>query len=156
MPMVRITLAVPEDLRFRRKLTMMSLRRKSQSRLTQDEFCARAIAAALDIEEKRERTKDQDSQLAVFLLGICVKEGGLTKVWIPKAKALLESIKFHPTTQASSSRDFRTRRGHGPENRQKLAKQESRATRKWPSFLLFTGWREWNRTTDPYRVKVVL
>jgi hypothetical protein len=57
VPMVRITLAIPEDLRFRLKLALMSLRRKRQSRMTQDEFCARAIAAQLDFEENREGAK---------------------------------------------------------------------------------------------------
>ena len=89
VPMVRITLAVPEDLRFRLKLAMMSLRRKSQCRMTQDEYCAKAIAAQLDLEEDWDGAKGRDSQLAAFL-GACVKEGGLTKAWMPKAKALLE------------------------------------------------------------------
>jgi hypothetical protein len=87
--MVRITLAVPEDLRFRLKVAMMSLRRKTQCRMTQDEFCAKAIAAQLDLEEDREGLKERDSRLAAFI-GSCMKEGGLTKVWIPKAKAVLE------------------------------------------------------------------
>ena len=40
--MVRITLTIPEDLRYRMKLALMNLRRKNQDRLTQDEFCAQA------------------------------------------------------------------------------------------------------------------
>ena len=87
--MVRITLAVPEDLRFRLKVAMMNLRRKCQSRMTQDEFCAKAIAAQLDLEEDREGLKERDNQLVAFI-GSCMKEGGLTKAWIPKAKAILE------------------------------------------------------------------
>lgn len=89
VPMVRITLAVPEDLRFRLKVAMMSLRRKTQCRMTQDEFCAKAIAAQLDLEEDRGGTKERDSRLAESI-GSCMKEGGLTKAWIPKAKAILE------------------------------------------------------------------
>ena len=45
VPMVRITLAIPEDLRYRLKLAMMDHRRKSRSRITQDDYCAQAIAA---------------------------------------------------------------------------------------------------------------
>ena len=48
VPMVRITLAIPEDLRYRLKLAVMNHRRKSPDKMTQDEFCAQAIAAHLD------------------------------------------------------------------------------------------------------------
>ena len=45
--MVRITLAIPEDLRYSLKLALMGHRRKNRSRLTQDEYCANAISAYL-------------------------------------------------------------------------------------------------------------
>jgi hypothetical protein len=50
-PMVKITLTIPEDMRYRMKIALMNLRRKNQDRLTQDEFCAQAIAAHLDLVE---------------------------------------------------------------------------------------------------------
>lgn len=51
VPMVRITLAIPEDLRYRLKLAMLDHRRENRSRITQDDYCAQAIAARLDQEE---------------------------------------------------------------------------------------------------------
>jgi len=111
VPMVRITLAIPEDLRFRLKLALMSLRRKRQSRMTQDEFCARAIAAQLDFEENREGAKARESQLAVFL-GTCVKEGGLTKATSPMPSSSLKVIsrawRSRPGECSSSSELFST------------------------------------------------
>ena len=51
VPMARITLTVPEELRYRLKLVLMNQRRTGRSRMTQDEFCAKAIGALLDLEE---------------------------------------------------------------------------------------------------------
>jgi hypothetical protein len=49
--MVRITLAIPEELRYSLKLALMGHRRKDRSRLTQDEYCANAISAYLGQEQ---------------------------------------------------------------------------------------------------------
>lgn len=89
VPMVRITLAVPEDLRYRLKMVLMDHQRKSRARMTQDEFCAKAIGAHLDQEEGRAGAGDRGKELATFL-GTCMQEGALAAAWIPRAKALLE------------------------------------------------------------------
>ena len=92
VPMARITLAIPEDLRYRLKLAMMDHRRKHRSRITQDDFCAQAIAAHLDKEERGRAMLDGEDSLAVFLRD-CLNGKGLTKAWIPKAEALLENVR---------------------------------------------------------------
>jgi hypothetical protein len=91
---VRITLAIPEDLRYRLKLAMMDHRRKHRDRMTQDEFCAQAIAAHLDQDVRRANPEDQVDPLAAFLHE-CLRERGLTKGWAPKARALLDSLDRH-------------------------------------------------------------
>jgi hypothetical protein len=48
VPMVRITLTIPEELRYRLKLTLMNQGRTTRSRMTQDEFGSKAIAALLE------------------------------------------------------------------------------------------------------------
>ena len=48
VPRVRITLTIPEDLRYRLKMTLMSQRRADRSKMTQDKFGSRAIAALLE------------------------------------------------------------------------------------------------------------
>ena len=89
MPMVRITLTIPEELRFRLKLAMMSQRRMTQSRLTQDEYCARAISAGLDRDQGGAKPGDETNPLRTFLVD-CLGKGALAEAWIPKAKTLLE------------------------------------------------------------------
>jgi hypothetical protein len=89
--MVRITLAIQEDLRYRLKLTMMNHRRRNRSRLTQDEFCARAIAAQLDLDEGVAAPRNQPAPLATFLSD-CLREGALAEAWVPKAQALLAGV----------------------------------------------------------------
>lgn len=91
VPMVRITLAVPEDLRYRLKMTLMGHRRKSRVKMTQDEYCAKAISALLDLDEGGRNPRSQLAQFAAFLRD-CLEEGALTKEWAPKAKALLEQL----------------------------------------------------------------
>ena len=91
LPMVRITVAVPEDLRFRLKVTLMGQRRKSRNKMTQDEYCAKAIAAQLDLDEGGPDPRNQVAQVVAFLKE-CVSAGALTKGWAPKAKSLLESL----------------------------------------------------------------
>jgi hypothetical protein len=88
--MVKITLTIPEDLRYRMKLALMNLRRKNQDRLTQDEFCAQAIATHLDLVEGSTKGANQADPLVSFLQE-CLQGRGLAKAWAPKAKALLEN-----------------------------------------------------------------
>jgi hypothetical protein len=90
--MVRITLAIPEDLRYRLKLAMMDHRRKHRNRITQDDFCAQAIAAHLDREERSRAMAEHEDLLAAFLHD-CLSGRGLTKNWAPKAKALLANLR---------------------------------------------------------------
>jgi hypothetical protein len=88
VPMVRITLAIPEDLRYRLKLAMMDHRRLNRSRITQDEFCAQAITVHLDTVERGRPLPKREDPLVTFLQE-CLERRGLTKTWAPKAKALL-------------------------------------------------------------------
>jgi hypothetical protein len=89
--MVRITLAIPEDLRYRLKLAVMNHRRKNQDRITQDEFCAQAIATRLDLMEGSTNVGRQVEPLVSFLQD-CLRERGLARGWAPKAKTLLENL----------------------------------------------------------------
>ena len=91
VPMVRITLAIQEDLRYRLKLTMMNHKRRNRSSLTQDEYCARAISAQLDLDEGVAAPRNQVAQLAAFLSD-CLREGALAESWVPKAQALLTGV----------------------------------------------------------------
>ena len=90
-PMVRITLAIPEELRYRLKLAVMNHRRKNQDRITQDEFCAQAIAARLDQMEGSADAGKQVEPLVSFLQE-CLRERGLARGWAPKAKTLLDNL----------------------------------------------------------------
>ena len=47
-PTARITLTIPEDLRFRLRVALMNHQRRTRTRMTQDAFCAMAIAAFLE------------------------------------------------------------------------------------------------------------
>jgi hypothetical protein len=98
--MVRITLAIPEDLRYRLKLAMMDHRRKNRSRITQDEFCAHAIAAHLDQEDQPWAMHSDEEPLAAFLRD-CLKGGGLTRDWASRAKALLAPPRPHARPSTS-------------------------------------------------------
>jgi len=90
LPMVRITLSIPEDLRYRLKLAMMDHRRTHRKRITQDEFCAQAIAEKLDAEENARCRGTAESALAAFLKE-CLEAGGLDQDWTPRAEALLRT-----------------------------------------------------------------
>ena len=89
--MVRITLAIPEDLRYRLQLVLMGHRRKNRSRMTQDEYCAKALCAQLDQDEGSPDIRNQLAKCTAFLRD-CLREGALTKGWAPKAKALLGGL----------------------------------------------------------------
>jgi hypothetical protein len=91
VPMVRITLAIPEDLRYRLKMVVMGHRRKTRIKMTQDEYCAKAIGALLDLDEGGPDPRVQVAELAAFLRE-CIYDGALTKGWAPKAKELLKGI----------------------------------------------------------------
>lgn len=94
VPMVRITLAIPENLRYRLKLAMLDHRRKHRSRITQDEFCAQAIAAHLDQQDRCGTLPAGEDPLAAFLRD-CLNSRGMTKPWLPRAKALLAALQPH-------------------------------------------------------------
>ena len=91
VPMARITLTVPEELRYRLKLVVLNHRRTGRSRMTQDEYCAKAIGAQLDLEERGTDLRSQVAKVAEFL-----REGlrgkALTKGWDAKAQALLGEL----------------------------------------------------------------
>ena len=59
--------------------------------MTQDEFCAQAIAAHLDLVESNDGPGNQEDPLVTFLQD-CLHERGLARGWAPKAKALLEGL----------------------------------------------------------------
>ncbi len=88
-PMVRITLAIPEDLRYSLKLALIGHRRKNRSRLTQDEYCANAISAYLGHEQDGIKPGDKAAPLKTFIRD-CMREGALAEAWVPKAISLLE------------------------------------------------------------------
>jgi len=46
-PLVRITLTIPEELRYQLKLALMERQRTTRTRMTQDAFCVQAIQAHL-------------------------------------------------------------------------------------------------------------
>jgi hypothetical protein len=104
--MVRITLATPEDLRYRLKLAMMDHRRKNRSRTIQDEFCMEAIVAHLNRDERDRTMPEIADPLAAFLRD-CLDNRGLTRIWAPKAKALLATLQSNsgpaPTAAGSHS-----------------------------------------------------
>lgn len=91
VPMARITLTVPEELRYRLKLVLMNQRRSGRSRMTQDEYCAMAIGALLDLEGGGVDLRGQVAKLVEF-----VRDGlrgkALIKGWDVKAQALLGEI----------------------------------------------------------------
>ena len=86
--MVRITLAIPEEQRFRLKVVIMNQRRKYRSRMTQDEYCAKAIGAQLDMDEGAANPWTQLAQWVAFIKE-CLQGGALAEGWVPKAQALL-------------------------------------------------------------------
>jgi hypothetical protein len=95
VPMVRITLTIPEELRFRLKLAVMNHRRTSRDRMTQDEFCAQAIALHLDKQEPRPAMPGREEPLLAFLRE-CLERKGLARSWAPKARELLASFQSAP------------------------------------------------------------
>jgi hypothetical protein len=97
-PMVRITLTIPEELRYRLKMTLMSQRRTTRNKMTQDEYCATAIADLLDLEEDKANPWSRAALLTTFIQN-CLEEGGLTKEWVPRAKTLLKEISDFPCTR---------------------------------------------------------
>ena len=93
VPMARITLTIPEELRYRLKLLLMDYRRYGREKLTQDEYCALAIADLLDLDEDKARNPWHLCQLLVTFIQCCLEDGGLSKVWAPRAKNLLDDSK---------------------------------------------------------------
>jgi hypothetical protein len=91
VPMVRITLTIPEDLKYRLKMALLGHRRKCRTKMTQDDYCAKAIGALLDQDEGGMDPRNQVAQLTAFLRE-CIRDDALAKGWAPKAKALLEGI----------------------------------------------------------------
>ena len=90
LTMARITITIPEELRYRLKLLLMDYRRFGPGKLTQDEYCASAIANLLDIDEDKARNPWKHFELLVTFLQCCLQDGGLSKAWEPRARNLLE------------------------------------------------------------------
>jgi hypothetical protein len=90
VPMARITLTIPEALRYRLKLLLMDYRRFGRERLTQDEYCAMAITALLDLDEDKARNPWHLCHLLVTFIQGCLEDGGLSKAWEPGARILLD------------------------------------------------------------------
>lgn len=91
VPMARITIAIPEELRYRLKLVLMNQRRMGRGKVTQDEFCAKAIGALLDLEAGGSDLQGQVAKLADFLRD-GLRGKALTKGWDAKAQALLGEL----------------------------------------------------------------
>jgi hypothetical protein len=91
VPMARITLTVPEELRYRLKLVLMNQRRTGRSKMTQDEYCAKAIGALLDQEGNGNDLQGQVAKVVEFLRD-GLRGKALTKGWDAKAQALLGEL----------------------------------------------------------------
>jgi hypothetical protein len=91
VPMARITLTVPDELRYRLQLVLMNQRRAGRSKMTQDEYCAKAIGALLDLEGGGTDPRGQVAQLVTFLRD-GLRGKALTKGWDAKAQALLGEL----------------------------------------------------------------
>lgn len=63
-PTARITLTIPEDLRFRLRGALMNHQRRTRARMTQDAFCAMAIAAFLEQFERPSHPGDPKPRAA--------------------------------------------------------------------------------------------
>jgi hypothetical protein len=100
-PLVRMTLSVPEELRFRLKVLLMNQQRRTHHRMTQDEFCAIAIADLLDREEGGPDPWARFDLMTLFLQ-TCMDSQGLAPEWEAKAKALLQEFNAAPFTRATS------------------------------------------------------
>ena len=98
VPMVRITLTIPEELRYRLKMTLMSQRRTTRNKMTQDEYCAMAITDRLDLEEDKANPWNRLALLAAFIQN-CLEEGGLAKEWVTRARTLLKDLSDSPCTR---------------------------------------------------------
>lgn len=113
VPMVRITLTIPEELRYRLKMILINHGRTARGRMTQDEYCAMAIANRLDLDENIEGTRNRTSPLEAFLQD-CLEGGGLTKEWAPKAKGLLKGLTDDPCPQPKPPRPARGKASPAP------------------------------------------
>lgn len=102
LPMVRITLSIPEELRFRLKTMLINHGRMARSRMTQDQFCAMAIAERLDLEDDRVNPWKRADLFATFLQE-CLDGGGLAKEWVAGAKNLLKNHQDNPCTRIHPS-----------------------------------------------------
>jgi hypothetical protein len=90
VPMARITITIPEELRYRLKLLLMDYRRHAREKLTQDEYCAIAIADLLDRDEDKARNPWKHFEYLVTFIQCCLEDGGLSKAWEPRARTVLE------------------------------------------------------------------
>ncbi|GEM_PF-1768230 len=97
-PLVRMTLTVPEDLRYRLKTVLMNQQRKTRSRMTQDEFCAIAIADLLDLEEDSANPWNRVALVELFLQN-CIESRGLIPEWEARARTLLQGFREDPCTR---------------------------------------------------------
>ena len=91
VPMARITIAIPEELRYRLKLVLMNHRRMGRCKMTQDDFCSKAIDALLDLEGGGTDLRGRVAKVVEFLRD-CLRGKALTKGWDAKAQALLGEL----------------------------------------------------------------
>ena len=99
VPMARITIIIPEELRYRLKLHLMNQRWHGRGKLTQDEYCATAIADLLDLDEDRGPNPWHHCSLLKRFIQSCLEGGGLSKVWESKVRLLLEDSKEIPRSR---------------------------------------------------------
>lgn len=89
VPLARITLTIPEELRYRLKLAVMNHRRVHRDHMTQDEFCVQAITSHLEREDPGPSPDHAPDPLVAFLHD-CLTNKGLNRTWAAKAEALLK------------------------------------------------------------------
>ena len=90
LPMARITITIPEELRYRLKRLLLDCSRHGPGKLTQDEYCATAIADLLDRDQDKARNPWKHFELLVTFIQCCLEDGGLSKTWESRARNVLE------------------------------------------------------------------
>lgn len=90
-PMTKISPVIPQDLKYRLSAFLVTLSRKTRSRVTQDQYVAKAISNQLDEDESGHDPWEAADQLSEFLRN-AMREGALAEGWVSQAKALLDSI----------------------------------------------------------------
>lgn len=88
---VRMTLSIPEELRYRIKLSVMDQRRKGQPRLTQDEFCTEALRLHFESQDLLAHTICTLEKVRVFL-DACNQAKAFTRARSIEASAMVGMI----------------------------------------------------------------